>query len=187
MRQAIVLILFLMTTISTRSQTYKLDASASTFTITGTSTLHDWEIVARSISGDAEIEISEDEMVTVKNLKLIVGVDGLDSGKSAMDKNTVKALNGEEYPVIRFTLSEPAMSMQDEMISATGTLEIAGQKQTIEVKGKTMPFYLEEARFEGKYKMKMTDFGVEPPKALMGTIKTGDDITIHFNVVYKNS
>lgn len=30
----------------------------------------------------------------------------------------------------------------------------------------------------------MTDFNVTPPKALMGTITTGNDITVKFNTVF---
>ena len=33
--------------------------------------------------------------------------------------------------------------------------------------------------------MKMTDYGIEPPKALLGTIKTGDDIKIIFKTVFQ--
>ena len=34
----------------------------------------------------------------------------------------------------------------------------------------------------GAYPMKMTDFGIEPPTALLGTMTTGDDVTINFNL-----
>ena len=38
---------------------------------------------------------------------------------------------------------------------------------------------------EGKKALKMTDYNIEPPKALLGTITTGDDIEVHFNTVWK--
>jgi len=31
----------------------------------------------------------------------------------------------------------------------------------------------------------MTEFGIEPPTAIFGTLKTGDEISIDFNVVFK--
>jgi len=31
----------------------------------------------------------------------------------------------------------------------------------------------------------MTEFGIEPPKAMMGTIKSGDDIVVKFNTYLK--
>jgi len=36
----------------------------------------------------------------------------------------------------------------------------------------------------GIKKMKMTDYNVDPPKALMGTIKTGNEIAISFNLKF---
>ena len=39
----------------------------------------------------------------------------------------------------------------------------------------------------GSYIMKMTDFGVDPPTAVFGTIKTGDEITIDYNLQLKKS
>jgi hypothetical protein len=38
--------------------------------------------------------------------------------------------------------------------------------------------------FSGKQKIDMTLYGVEPPKALMGTIKTGKDVVVDFKVTY---
>ena len=37
----------------------------------------------------------------------------------------------------------------------------------------------------GEKKFKMTDFKIDPPKALFGTITTGDDITIKFSTTFK--
>ena len=51
----------------------------------------------------------------------------------------------------------------------------------------------------GENKFKMTDFNIDPPKALFGTITTGDDINIKFSnfikkykldsfeIIYKNN
>jgi hypothetical protein len=36
----------------------------------------------------------------------------------------------------------------------------------------------------GVKKMKMADFNVAPPKALMGTINTGNDISISYNMKF---
>jgi hypothetical protein len=33
----------------------------------------------------------------------------------------------------------------------------------------------------------MTEFNMEPPKAMMGTIKAGDEVTINFNIIFSGS
>ena len=39
--------------------------------------------------------------------------------------------------------------------------------------------------FKGSLPVKMTAYEITPPKAMMGTIKTGDDIVISFEVTFK--
>ena len=36
----------------------------------------------------------------------------------------------------------------------------------------------------GAQQVKMTDYGVDPPTALFGVLKTGDAITISFNTTF---
>ena len=38
---------------------------------------------------------------------------------------------------------------------------------------------------KGEKTFKMTEFKIDPPKALLGTITTGDEITIKFNTIFK--
>lgn len=37
-------------------------------------------------------------------------------------------------------------------------------------------------QFEGTQKLLMTDYGIDPPTALMGTMRTGNEITVAFTV-----
>jgi polyisoprenoid-binding protein YceI len=37
----------------------------------------------------------------------------------------------------------------------------------------------------GETELKMTTYNVEPPTALLGTVKTGDALTIKYKVTYK--
>ena len=38
-------------------------------------------------------------------------------------------------------------------------------------------------RLTGSLPLLMTDFGIDPPKAMPGTLKTGDRVVVHFDVV----
>jgi hypothetical protein len=41
--------------------------------------------------------------------------------------------------------------------------------------------------FEGSQTIKMTDYGITPPTALFGTLKTGDEITITFKTNFTST
>uniref|UniRef100_UPI0040488B2A YceI family protein n=2 Tax=Flavobacterium TaxID=237 RepID=UPI0040488B2A len=109
------------------------------------------------------------------------------SGKNGMDNNTFKALNSKTYKTINFKLVSVSKITKTTdgnfTVETQGDLSIAGvtkrinQTFSVKVLGK-------KAVFSGKTKIDMTLYGVKPPTALMGTIKTGKDVTIDFKVTY---
>lgn len=166
------------------AQTYKVNNDQSELNVLGTSTLHDWEIEAEEVGGKAVISTAE--KIDISSLNFNVKVEGLKSGKSGMDKNTYEALESEDHPQVKYVLKEVKSvsgSGPTYKLETSGTLTIAGHSRTIslpvtaKVSGNTV-------KFSGKITFKMTDYQVDPPTALMGTIKTGDEITVDFNIAY---
>ena len=70
-------------------------------------------------------------------------------------------------------------------INASGTLTIAGASSRIDmyVRGKVGADG--SITFNGSKKIKMTDFKIKPPTALMGTLTTGDEVEIAFQITLK--
>ena len=171
----------------TQAQVMQLD-KASELSVSGTSTLHDWTIVAEEISGSAKFEISDAQLMGVSDLTIKVKVEEIKSGKSGMDNNTYKALNSDQHPFISFNLSNGSASQSGSkyLFSGQGNLTIAGTKKPINLKA-TCDLAGNSVVCEGSYAMKMTDFNVDPPTAMFGTIKTGNEITIDFKINFTNS
>ena len=183
----LVLIIFIISVIAPRivAQKYTLSSKESKLEVLGTSTLHDWEEVAEEMTGDAVINLDNEQMV-IESLKFKVPVKALKSDHGAMDKNTYEALKSSKHPNIYFELKE-VMSIekkgQEFTLKTSGNLTIAGVTKNIEMTVSSRPIG-NTISFSGKIDFKMTDFKVDPPTALLGTVKTGDDITIQFNVKY---
>ena len=98
-----------------------------------------------------------------------------------MDDNTYKALKESKYPTISYSLKSYAV--EGEVIYLTGDLTIAGVTKPVKFKS-TYTVDGNSLHFIGNYKFKMTDFGIDPPTAVMGTIKTGDVVDIRFDFKY---
>nr|WP_297789468.1 YceI family protein [uncultured Allomuricauda sp.] len=188
-KSVILLMTFGLIPIALAAQSYQISTSEGEVMVTGTSTLHDWEEVAEQKSGSISLD-NTGELPKINTLNFKVEAESLKSGKGAMDKNTYKALNTKKYKEIVFDMKSvksisPVVSVSNRYkVVATGDLTIAGSTKTID-----LPFNMTingtKVMLEGKKALKMTDYGVEPPKALLGTITTGDDIEVHFNTIWK--
>jgi polyisoprenoid-binding protein YceI len=164
---------------------FNVNNSQSTLSVFGTSTLHDWEIKAEKVSGTASITVEEE--LAVSSLSFSVVVEELESGKGAMNDNTYEALEEKKYPTIDYklgrVLSSKSMGGNSFVLNTEGQLTIAGTTKDV-VMSVTAVVNGGDVKFSGDYTMKMTDFNIDPPTAVWGTIKTGDEIKIEFSINY---
>ncbi|MBL3655933.1 YceI family protein [Fulvivirga sediminis] len=174
-------LIFSMAVLTGMAQSYSLNNKASKVEVLGTSTLHDWEMTAEQVSGKANLEVSGSD-VNIKALSIELKAETLKSGKSSMDKNAYEALKTDDHPTIKYAFKSVS-STSGNKLTTTGTLTLAGVSKTI-----TMPVTAtvsgNTVTFKGKYTFKMSSFKIDPPTALMGTVKTGDEITVEFNAQY---
>lgn len=159
---------------------YKLDKQQSTVTIQGTSTVHDWESVVEDFSVDAQVSADEDQAPSIQSFSFTAQVKSIESGKRIMNRKTMGALDEKDHPQITFSLTG-IESMDASSVTATGLLSIAGQEQPISV---SAAYTMENNALQltGAKSILMSDFGIDPPTAMMGTMKTGDEVTIDFKL-----
>ncbi len=169
------------------AQTAKVNSASSNMTVFGTSNIHDWDMKAEKMSGDATFTIEDDKLSAIDKLTYSVEVESLKSGKSGMDKNAYNALDTKKHKTINYKLTKVNKIIDkgsnNYTLETTGNLSIAGQTKQVPI---TFNVKLNgnKLTFAGKVKINMTHYNVEPPKALMGTVKTGEDITLDFEVLY---
>lgn len=180
----LVIFISIFTTSNLVAQQFKLDNSKSNLSVFGTSSLHDWEEVAEEQSGS--IQLVTEGGLTIANLDVSVVAESLKSGKSGMDKNTYKALKTNKYKSITFNLvtSKKVIDLGNSMyqVTVSGKLSVAGTTKTTDLSFK-MKVSGNTVTLEGEKTFNMTDYGIEPPTALFGTITTGDEITIKFKTI----
>ena len=160
---------------------YKV-AEDSTMTISGGSTIHDWHCDAKVVGEMDRAESGESAVPTA--VKIRVAVDEIECGKGVMNKKLRDALKSDKNPEVLFTLDTASLEGTGKL-ATTGNLTIAGATRS-ETLTMTCTLAGNDLTIKGSKKLKMTDFKVDPPTALLGTLKTGDDITINFEVVMTN-
>jgi hypothetical protein len=166
--------------------------------INGTSNLHDWEIAGTVIQGYVDVNetcrlnprVQElpglgPAMASVRT-RAVIPVRSLKSGHSGMDHNTYAALKADQYPRIVYNLEQvslqtpPRAGHQTATFDTVGRLTVAGVTRTVPMPVTVEAVTDEQVGVSGELTIKMTDFGVRPPTALFGMIRSGDQITIRF-------
>ena len=155
--------------------------------IKGSSSLHAWESNVSQMEGKGSFELKDEALVAVKDVEIKIAVKGIKSkeGKK-MDNKTYETFQSDKYPNIVYTLSNAVVKINDSnivTIEALGKLTMAGTTQSapLSATGKKLPNG--DLQLSVSKKLKMTDYKMEPPVMLLGTIKVGDEITVDFDFV----
>ena len=176
---------------SAQSAEYTLKKN-STMVITGTSTIHDWEADVEemdlSVSLDPALLDQKNPEAPITSLSLNIPVKSIESGKGGMNKKIYGALKEKDHPQIMFNLTsselaDTVQSAESFTLKVKGNLNVAGTVNEVSFPVKGTKVGEDNYRFEGTYGINMKDYGVDPPSAVFGTIKSGEEVTIKFNIL----
>lgn len=161
--------------------TYKI--TLSSLVIKGTSNVHKWESKVGQLNGTAELTADADQLKQLTQARFDIPVKSIKSSKgSIMDNKTYQALKSDACAHISFQLTASRLEANGTKMISTGTLTVACVAKTIELTSTVKGLSNGQFSLAGSIPMKMTDFGIKPPTALLGTMVTGDQITIEYEV-----
>jgi polyisoprenoid-binding protein YceI len=116
---------------------------------------------------------------------LAVAVKTLKTGDQARDRDMWKAFEGERFPDIRFEIervetSFPTVTDQtDALLTIHGRLTIHGVTRSMTFPGR-IRFREGKLWVRGENRIKLSDFGIAPPRRLM--LKVKDSVLASFNL-----
>jgi hypothetical protein len=168
-----------------------LTLSSGRVSVAGTSNIHDYVASTTNVRV-TRMELAEgvsgpnfwDEIVkpgAIESFEIAIAAGSLSSPREGLDKNMYKALKVTEFPditfrLIRFDGGEPGL------LRATGVLKVAGVEREVALNLKTERH---DATFtvKGAVTLLMTDYGIAPPKAMLGMLRTDPKVTVTFETV----
>jgi len=153
--------------------------------ITGTSTLHDWTVEASEVIDYPESLMISSSAGEIDSFSFRVAVASMDGGRGpSMNNKIYKALLSDDHPYIHYVQTKPAVLA--ETGDESSLISMAGVSQEYEVEVSVLSEG-DQLQFTTARDIQLSDFGIEPPSAMFGQIKTGDDITVHFTFTYHRS
>jgi hypothetical protein len=160
--------------------------------IAGSSNVHEWTAQTTNVrltrlKVGAHVSAANlwDQIVTPGALEafdIAIPAATLSSPKEGLDKNMHKALKVQQFAEITFRLLRLEPGSAADTVKGVGVLKIAGVEREVTLAIKTVR---KDASLvvSGNIALLMTDFGIEPPKAMLGMLKTDPKVTISFETV----
>lgn len=187
MKVLYILIVSFLLIIPTQAQDiYQVSQSESSVTIKGTSSVHDWESTAEQFEGSAAFTTEDGVLIGIETLNFSVATESIKSGKRIMDNKTKNALKAKKHPAIMFNFQSLEQVIGDSL-TVNGSLTIAGVTKEIIL---TSAYQVGEngiISVSGIENINMEDYGIKPPSAMMGTLKTGKEVEIEFTITFSRN
>lgn len=159
----------------------------------GTSNVKNWTCKATSMEAliaiDAASADSRDNIAVSKSLRgvdVIVPVRMLKCGDRHMEANMYTALKAPELPAVSYIVADfelaPTVTDDGLTIEATGKMSIAGMERPVSMTVKTERLPDGTRRARGTVPIRMSDFGIVPPRPWFGMLRTGDKVMVQFEI-----
>jgi hypothetical protein len=160
--------------------------------IQGTSNIHDYtasstaaRIVRLQLASELGPNVWEHILTpgAIEIFEISIPAATLSSPRDGLDKNMHKALKVTEHPDITFHLSRLETTDPSDVVRGVGILKIAGVEREVTLALKAQRT---EANFTvtGEVQLLMTDFGITPPRAMLGMLKTNPKVAVTFETVF---
>ncbi len=167
-------------------------SSDSKLWIEGTSNLHGWSCKATTLDAALELDAAAAAQVAtapikaLKKVQVKVPVKSIKCGHGGMDDNVYKALKADETPDISYIMATfdavPGEAKDSFTLHTVGTLTIAGKENRVSMEVLATRSSDGSIKATGMVPIKMTDFGIKPPTAIFGRLKTGDEVKVNFEL-----
>jgi polyisoprenoid-binding protein YceI len=152
-------------------------------TVSGTSSLHDWESTVDNLEVKGAFTADKGALTDVRDVVVKIPVKAIKSTKGKiMDNKTWEAFDYEKNPTITFVLTSKTINASKNTLTVSGKLSMAGVTHNIDLDLAYKLLPGGNLQVTGSRRLTMSDYKMEPPTAMMGAIKVGDEIVVTFDL-----
>ena len=173
------------------AQTFTVSES-SKMTIYGSANVTDWDAEVKTIRGEVvirnedESDWSDVQASWFEKVEIVIPVADIDSDSRRMNNNMYGYLKKDDYPEITYRLIEiQDLAVVDNpgiVLTVRGVISAAGAEKEIVHDVRITRNDSGTLIVSGSQDLAMTDFGIDPPTAMLGSVRSRDEMTIEFEL-----
>lgn len=159
--------------------------------IEGTSTVRGYSCEAKKIDGGVQLAPGTSAIevsglgAAVRGVALEFPIESLDCGNGKMNDHMRKALMSKDHPKVSFRVAshevKPGEGKKGK-IEMAGDLTIAGTTKRITIDAEAAPGADGKIQVSGSKEIDMTEWGVSPPRLMMGTLRVHEAVKVNFDL-----
>src|SRR6266511_1948384 len=161
--------------------------------VTGTSNIRNFTCRAKQVNISTEAapedfdRTKRDGLPAVRSGAFAVPVTSLDCGIGLQNAHLFDALAAKTHPTISFTLADYSVERGDPAsnVRMQGLLRIAGTERLVVIHGSVFRNDAGELILSGNREIDVRDFGVKPPRRVLGLLRVRHEVTVHFEVTVR--
>lgn len=171
----------------TKAQDYILSKTGNNVEVTGSSSLHNWKMDVTAYTSGFNLVMEGSAVKNISNITFSCKARDLKSESSLMDRKAYDALKADNSPEIKFNGASVSNLITDNQKftgKVKGNLSIAGKTKEVEIPFSGTINNNNIISIQAQTSMLMSEYGMIPPTAMMGTLKTGDKISVNLSLQY---
>jgi hypothetical protein len=158
--------------------------------VLGTSNLHNWSMEDKDVACSVQFTYGAGKTLPVSLAAFTFSfpVHNLKSGSSGMDSKAYDAMKAKNSGNIVFTASSSTVTPGGAgqfSVKSNGSLTIAGVSKSVVLTAACLVKADGSITCTGTDKLLMTDYQIKPPTYMLGTLRTGNSLTIDFTMTVR--
>jgi YceI-like domain len=158
--------------------------------VLGTSNLHNWSMEDKDVACSVQFTYGAGKTLPVSLAAFTFSfpVHNLKSGSSGMDSKAYDAMKAKNSGNIVFTASSSTVTPGGAgqfSVKSNGSLTIAGVSKSVVLTAACVVKADGSITCTGTDKLLMTDYQIKPPTYMLGTLRTGNSLTIDFTMTVR--
>ena len=157
--------------------------------VSGSSTFHDWTMKTKTVTGKSQFILEPgNDIIALKKMEFSLPVLKLKSNKKALNNNAYKALKAKQFKNITYKLTTAKIIGEKDytyQIATVGDLTIAGITKGVYIDIYCFANKNGSITCTAKCRIKMTDYGVDPPYFMEGVMSTNEMIDLDIRMRFE--
>ncbi|TVP58572.1 MAG: YceI family protein [Gemmatimonadales bacterium] len=162
--------------------------------VTGGSTVRSWECEAERLDVRVNLAGGQDDLrlETIENgvrgVELHASAPEMDCDNDTMNDHMWDALGARDHGWISFRMTGYELTPSQEAdtgLRISGTLEMKGERRDVVLDATLAAQADGSFALKGMHELNMTDWGIRPPRLMLGTLRVHEDVQVHWDLTMR--